>query len=171
MGRWNLTPARCVTPPTGRRHMERSEQIRSRPQPEASYPIQANLSSDFRSSDLEVLLRTARSLCRAVHSALWAKPVAPSVNTFPFPCRPRPAHGGGSALFQEDLLARNPFASTGGLFDRMGGQRIVVDVDGTRQTARQRVLPQVESLPAPHRRFDQVCAPGYQGSKRGGFSC
>lgn len=28
-------------------------------------------------------------------------------------------------------------------------------------------LPQLESLPSPHRRFDQVCAPGYQGRKRG----
>jgi len=33
--------------------------------------------------------------------------------------------------------------------------------------ARQRALPQLETLPAPHRRFDQVCAPGYQGPKRG----
>ncbi len=44
---------------------------------------------------------------------------------------------------------------------------MVIDVDGTRQAARQRALPQTESLPAPHRRFDQVCAPGYQGRKRG----
>ena len=70
-------------------------------------------------------------------------------------------------LFQEDLLARTPFASPGGLFDRTGGQWTVMDVDGTRCVARQRALPQVESLPAPHRRFDQVCAPGYQGRKRG----
>jgi hypothetical protein len=28
-------------------------------------------------------------------------------------------------------------------------------------------LPQTEALPAPHRRFDQTCAPGYQGRKRG----
>jgi hypothetical protein len=70
-------------------------------------------------------------------------------------------------LFQEDRLSRNPFASPGGLFDRMGEQWTVVDVDGTRQAARQRALPQTESLPAPHRRFDHVCAPGYQGHKRG----
>jgi hypothetical protein len=70
-------------------------------------------------------------------------------------------------LFQEDLLARNPFASPGGLFDRTGGQWIVVDVDGTRCAARQRALPQAESLPAPHRRFDYACTPGYQGRKRG----
>jgi hypothetical protein len=71
------------------------------------------------------------------------------------------------ALFQHDLLARKSFASPGGLFDRTGKQWMVVDVDGTRQAARQRALPQMESLPAPHRRFDQVCAPGYQGRKRG----
>jgi hypothetical protein len=69
--------------------------------------------------------------------------------------------------FQEDLIARKPFASPGGMFDRTGEQWTVVDVDGTRQAARQRALPQTESLPAPHRRFDQVCAPGYQGRKRG----
>jgi hypothetical protein len=70
-------------------------------------------------------------------------------------------------LFQKDLLARKPFPSPGGLFDRTVGQWLVVDVDGTRQAARQRALPQTEAVPAPHRRFDQVCAPGYQGRKRG----
>ncbi|GHO90116.1 hypothetical protein KSF_001640 [Reticulibacter mediterranei] len=71
------------------------------------------------------------------------------------------------ACFQEDVLARNPFASPSGLFDRMEKQWTVVDVDGTRQAARQRALPPTDALPAPHRRFDQVCAPGYQGRKRG----
>jgi hypothetical protein len=70
-------------------------------------------------------------------------------------------------LFQKDLLARKPFPSPGGLFDRTGRQWLVADVDGTRQAARQRALPQTEDLPASHRRFDQVCAPGYQGRKRG----
>ena len=70
-------------------------------------------------------------------------------------------------LFQEDLLARNPFASPDGLWDRTGQQWLVVDVDGTRHAARQRALPQMESLPLPHRRFEQVCAPGYLGRKRG----
>jgi len=70
-------------------------------------------------------------------------------------------------LFQEDLVARKPFGSPGGMVDRTGQQWWVVDVDGTRATARQRALPQTESLPTPHRRFDQVCAPGYQGRKRG----
>jgi hypothetical protein len=70
-------------------------------------------------------------------------------------------------LFHKDLLARSPFSSPGGLFDRTGAQWLVIDVDGTRQAARQRALPQTEALPAPHRRFDQVCALGYQGRKRG----
>ncbi len=70
-------------------------------------------------------------------------------------------------LFQKDLLARKPFPSPGGLFDRTGAEFLVVDVDGTRQAARQRALPQTDALPAPHRRFEAVCAPGYQGRKRG----
>lgn len=68
---------------------------------------------------------------------------------------------------QKDVLARKPFPSPGGLFDRTDQQWIVIDVDGTRQAARGRALPQTDRLPTPHRRFDQVCAPGYQGRKRG----
>ncbi|MFL5664754.1 MAG: hypothetical protein ACJ8BW_25920, partial [Ktedonobacteraceae bacterium] len=49
--------------------------------------------------------------------------------------------------FQEDLLARLPFPSPGGLFDRTEAQWIVIDVDGTRQAAQQRALPQTEALP------------------------
>lgn len=70
-------------------------------------------------------------------------------------------------LFRDDLLARKPFPSPGGLFDRTGGQWAVIDVDGTRATVRQRALPQTDALPLPHRRFDQVCALGYTGRKRG----
>ena len=69
--------------------------------------------------------------------------------------------------FQEEVLARKPFPSPGGLVDRMGRQWVVIHVDGTRQAARQRALPQTDALPTPHRRFDQVCAPGYTGRKRG----
>jgi hypothetical protein len=35
-------------------------------------------------------------------------------------------------LFQKDLLARSPFPSPGGLFDRTGRQWLVIDVDGTK---------------------------------------
>ena len=70
-------------------------------------------------------------------------------------------------LFQQDLLARKPFADLGGIRDRCTRSRLVADVDGTRKVARQRALPQTELLPSPHRRFERVCAKGHQGRKRG----
>lgn len=71
-------------------------------------------------------------------------------------------------LFQEDLVARPTFTSPpGGVWDREGKHWLVVDVDGTRAAARQRALPHTADLPDPHRRFDQVCKPGYLGRKRG----
>src|SRR5437588_2540130 len=72
-------------------------------------------------------------------------------------------------LFLADLLARplDTERHTGQLVDRTGTQRVVFDIDGTRQAARQRALPQTEELPSPHRRLNQVCAPGYTGRKRG----
>jgi hypothetical protein len=72
-------------------------------------------------------------------------------------------------LFLDDLESR-PLSSekqVGGLVDRTGGQWVVFDLDGTREAARQRALPQTEDLPAPFRRLDDVCAPGYTGRKRG----
>src|SRR5437660_170162 len=72
-------------------------------------------------------------------------------------------------LFLADLLARplDTERHTGQLVDRTGVARVVFDIDGTRQAARQRALPQTEELPAPQRRLTQVCAPGYTGRKRG----
>src|SRR5579864_26148 len=71
-------------------------------------------------------------------------------------------------LFLEDLLARSPFGTPpGGLWDRLGKQWMIIDVDGTRQTARQRALPATPDLPPAHRRFELVCAPGHLGQKRG----
>jgi hypothetical protein len=71
-------------------------------------------------------------------------------------------------LFQDDLVARTPFGSpAGGLWDRQGHHWFLVDIDGTKQAAQQRALPQTKDLPAPHRRFDQVCAKGYFARKRG----
>ena len=70
--------------------------------------------------------------------------------------------------FLQDLLERaTPFPSLGGLWDRLDQQYVVVDVDGTRQVARQRALPHLPTLPEPHRRFAQVAASGYTGRKRG----
>src|SRR5437868_11918865 len=72
-------------------------------------------------------------------------------------------------LFLADLLARpvDTERHTGQLVDRAGNAHVVFDIDGTRQAARQRALPQSEELPAPQRRLNQVCAPGYRGRKRG----
>jgi hypothetical protein len=56
---------------------------------------------------------------------------------------------------------------TGGLVDRAGKTWIVFDIDGTRDAARQRALPQSDELPPPFRRLDDVCASGYRGRKRG----
>src|SRR5713101_8281250 len=71
-------------------------------------------------------------------------------------------------LFQEDLVARPTFGSPpGGMWDRLGNHWFLVAIDGTKQAARQRALPQTEELPAPQRRFDRVCAKGYFGRKRG----
>ncbi len=73
------------------------------------------------------------------------------------------------ALFLDDLLARplTPDKQTGGLVDRAGQTWIVFDIDGTREAARQRALPQTDELPPAFRRLDEVCAPGYRGRKRG----
>jgi hypothetical protein len=75
-------------------------------------------------------------------------------------------------LFLDDLLSR-PLVKdanekpTGGLVDRMGNMWVVIDLDGTREAARQRALPQTNDLPPSFRRLDEVCAPGYTGRKRG----
>ncbi len=54
-------------------------------------------------------------------------------------------------LFLDDLLARplTPDQQTGGLVDRVGNSWIVFDIDGTREAARQRALPQTDELPPP----------------------
>jgi hypothetical protein len=65
-------------------------------------------------------------------------------------------------LFLKDLVAR-PLESSekpGGLWDREGTYYLVFDVDGTRQAARQRALPQTADLPPVQRRLGEVCAPG-----------
>jgi hypothetical protein len=72
------------------------------------------------------------------------------------------------ALFEEDLAARSlAGGELRGLWDRCGKPWHVFDIDGTRAAARQRALPHSPDLPAPRRRLQQVCAPGYRGHKRG----
>src|SRR5689334_14417506 len=72
-------------------------------------------------------------------------------------------------LFLDDLLSRPlvPEKQTGRLVDRKGHTWIVFDIDGTREAARQRALPQHDDLPPASRRLDNVCAPGYTGRERG----
>jgi len=72
-------------------------------------------------------------------------------------------------LLLDDLLSRllTPDKQTGSLVDRTGNAWVVFDIDGTREAARQRALPQTEDLPPAFRRLDEVCAPGYTGRKRG----
>src|SRR5207245_10290829 len=63
-------------------------------------------------------------------------------------------------LFLADLLARplDKERHTGTLRDRAGNDRVVFDIDGTREAARQRALPVTEELPSPHPRLHHVCA-------------
>ena len=68
-------------------------------------------------------------------------------------------------LFQADLVARTPFTSAGGWWDRFDQPSVVVDGDGPNQAASPSPPP-IARL-SPHRRFDHVCAPGYKGRKRG----
>jgi hypothetical protein len=73
------------------------------------------------------------------------------------------------SLFLADLLARPlvPESHTGDLLDRCDGSLLIFDIDGTREAARQRALPQTAELPPAFRRLEEVCAPGYTGRKRG----
>jgi hypothetical protein len=63
--------------------------------------------------------------------------------------------------------ARRSAHRKAGLWDRLSGQWLLMDVDGTKQAASPRALPATEDLPAAYRRFDRVCAPGHLGRKRG----
>jgi hypothetical protein len=73
------------------------------------------------------------------------------------------------SLFLDDLESRplSQERQTGDLVDREGSARVVFDIDGTREAASPRALPQTEDLPAAARRLDDVCAAGYTGRKRG----
>lgn len=115
------------------------------------------------------LLRTTRSICLSVHGAFWPKAAASSLYPLPLSRRTRVIRTVEAlrSHFHEEVLARTPFATPFGLIDRTGRQWVVSDVDGTRATARQRALPQTDTLPTPHRRLETVCAPGYTGRKCG----
>jgi len=70
-------------------------------------------------------------------------------------------------LFLDDLESRPlvPEKQAGGLVDRAGSTWMIFDIDGTREAARQRALPQAEALPAPFRRLDDVCAAFLPGAQ------
>jgi hypothetical protein len=72
-------------------------------------------------------------------------------------------------LMLSDLLSRPLCAQEeiSGLWDRAGQRWVLIDIDGTREAARQRALPRGDDLPAPHRRLCPLCAKGYTGRKRG----
>lgn len=74
------------------------------------------------------------------------------------------------ALFLEDLLEqRADFEQQPcGLTDRTGKLWKVFDIDGTREAARQRALPQTKEPPVHQRRLAGICAAGYTGRKREG---
>ena len=121
--------------------------------------------------------RTLEAFYEAVHPfaapfmALFGRaslPVASTLSRFlaALPAEPVEAL---RSLFLEDLLARrlSPEEQDAGLWDRQGNRWQVFDVDGTREAARQRALPQIPDRPAPQRRLRPLCAPGYTGRKRG----
>src|SRR5215469_13135074 len=71
-------------------------------------------------------------------------------------------------LFLEDLLARrlSTEEQDAGLWDRQGNRWLVFDIDGTREAARQRALPQTPDRPAPKLRLRLLCAPGHRTQTR-----
>jgi len=72
------------------------------------------------------------------------------------------------AVFEASTFTWGWTAETiGGIWDRVGHRYLVFDIDGTRQAARQRALPQGAELPPAHRRLEEVCAVGYKGRRRG----
>jgi len=121
--------------------------------------------------------RTLEAFYEAVHPfastfmALFGRASLPAASTLSrflaaLPAEPVEAL---RSLFLEDLLARrlSPEEHAAGLWDRQGNRWLVFDVDGTREAARQRALPQTPDRPAPQRRLRPLCAPGYTGRKRG----
>src|SRR5690349_1434848 len=72
------------------------------------------------------------------------------------------------ALFEQDCFPHGfSHEHLGGVSDRRGRRLLIIDVDATRQAARQRALATSPEVPTPRRRMEEVCAPGYTGRKRG----
>ena len=121
--------------------------------------------------------RTLEAFYEAVHPfastfmALFGRASLPAASTLSRFLAALPTEPGEAlrSLFLEDLLARrlSPEEQDAGLWDRQGHRWMVFDVDGTREAARQRALPQTPDRPTPQRRLRPLCAPGYTGRKRG----
>lgn len=131
------------------------------------YPDQAAMGASYPGSDL---CPEKRPFANAF-MALFGRDCLPSrsaLSRFLAALTPEPVEA-LRALFLSDLLTR-PLGreeQLGGLWDRAGTHYLVFDVDGTREAARQRALPQTPDRPAPQRRLGSLCAPGYTGRKRG----
>jgi len=121
--------------------------------------------------------RTLEAFYEAVHPfasafmALFGRTSLPAASTLSrfLAALPAEAVEALRTLFLEDLLARrlSTEEQNVGLWDRQGNRWLVFDVDGTREAARQRALPQPPDRPAPQRRLRPLRAPGYTGRKRG----
>jgi hypothetical protein len=71
-------------------------------------------------------------------------------------------------VMEHDLLTFGRSGEAlGGLWDHQHDRWVIMDVDATRQVARQRSLTTAPAYPPPRRRKDAVCARGYTGHKRG----
>lgn len=72
-------------------------------------------------------------------------------------------------LCLDDLRGRQPDGEQHpcGRTDRAGNRWKVFDSDGIREAARHRAFPQTPEQPAPHRRLEELCAPGSTGRTRG----
>lgn len=76
------------------------------------------------------------------------------------------------ALLFEDLLRRGAQgAAMGGLRDRTGKLIVLLDIDGTKKSARQRAVVDDVAHPAPRRRRLQACGPGFTGRRKRGEVC
>jgi hypothetical protein len=72
-------------------------------------------------------------------------------------------------VFVQDALEHaGPAEGVGGLWDRQGQRWVVFDLDGTRQAARQRALPQGPDLPPPQRQRASGLCPWLYGAQAWG---
>lgn len=115
-------------------------------------------------------LYAAWSPCAAVLFALWSRnhvPARCTLSRFLCAMTKEAAEALREVVFTDLCQHGLSGPELGGLRDRHGRQHIVLDVDGTRQAARQRQLVHDDAHPTVRRRLGVLCAPGYTGRKRG----